>query len=175
MVKKINVSISDALAERSEKWKGKYSPSELYQKALEDFVSKKEQLEERLKGEPEMEAQTIERLKAQKKASETAYLEAGKQEGARWARNADYTDLKYAANVFDPRLDEPLEDNSWNVILRNQFLGEYFKELLGEHPEFVSYDHFDNCIMEEEGCEFLTGWLEAVEAFWEKVSAQLDN
>ena len=41
---RVTVSISDTLAERAEKWKDKFSPSDLYQKALEEFVSKREQL-----------------------------------------------------------------------------------------------------------------------------------
>ncbi len=88
MVKKVNVSISDRLYKRSEKWK--YSPSELYQKALEDFVSKKEQLDERIKGEPEAMEQIIERLKRQKKEADLGIYEDGQEHGIKWAKTADF-------------------------------------------------------------------------------------
>ena len=102
MVKKINVSISDALFERAERWRGRFSPSELYQRALEDLVSKKEQLDERVKGEPEAMEQIIERLKSQKKEMEDNIRVMGQKMGVKWAMTADYWELQYAAEGFNP-------------------------------------------------------------------------
>ena len=182
--KKVTISISDGLAERAEKWKDKYSPSELYQQALEDFVSKKEQLDERLKGEPEMEAQIIERLKAQRKAVEINHLENGRRAGLAWAQKADYPEFKYAATSFSPfsghgkgRDNMPVYDAYGGVtaqhIFGDKILGKLFDEIIEE--DCLADRGDKNVWLTREGQEFVNGWLEAVKAFWEKISLKLDN
>jgi len=99
--KRVTVSISDELAEQAAIWQDDYSPSELYQKALKEFVQKKEQLAEQVKGEPDME-QIIERLKKEKRVAEGNFHAVGKDMGLAWARNAEYSVLKYAAEAFKP-------------------------------------------------------------------------
>ena len=173
--KRINVSITDELATRAEKWKGKYSASELYQRALDEFVSRKEQLAERVKGESEDMEQVIERLKSQKKQAENDFFSEGQEEGADWAKTTDYLELKYAAERFDPfeMSYQKSSDIRSDWLFGNDVLGEYFSSINEERPDLFKEDQWDSISSEAE--KFLKGWLEAVRAFWAEVSPQLNS
>jgi len=172
--KRINISIPDGLADRAEQWKDKFSPSELYQEALEEFVSKKEQLAERLKGEPEKMEAIVDRLNRQKKAAEQDFFVEGQEEGANWAKTADYLELKYAAEGFNPfESAREIGGVYYDWVMKDDDLGEYFGSLKDECPKLWKTD--DEGRFSGEAEKFLEGWLEAVGAFWEEVSTKLDS
>lgn len=194
--KRVTISISDALDGRAEKWKDKYRPSELYQKALEDLVQKQEELAERAKGAPDME-QIIERLRIQKKEAEIDHFENGKAEGLAWAQKADYSELKYAAISFDPfgnrSLKEMIEGciSQWapptrdpeaahdvRHICADTILGEYFHKTLDKRNYLRQHDLLPKknyMYLTHEGKGFVEGWREAVRAFWAEVSPKLNG
>ena len=180
MVKKINVSISDALFERAEKWKDQYSPSELYQNALEAFVSKKEQLDDRMKGELETMEKTIKRLKKQKRAAEGDFQAVGQDWGTTWARRADYSDLKYAAEGFNPHEGSRIYSHK---LFSDRILGKHFRDMAKELREkrnldpFTDEDDYGDMVglVSVDGKNLIKSWLEAVRAFWEKVLPELND
>jgi len=171
---RVTVSISDTLAERAEKWKDKFSPSELYQKALEEFVSKKEQLAERLKRDSEMREQTIERLKAQKKQAESDFFEEGQTEGVEWAKTADYSELVYAAERFDPfEKAYQIGGVHYKWVLEDDTLNDTFEALFDERPNLFKAD--DDGLLGSEAEKFIEGWRDGVRAFWAEMRPHLND
>jgi len=172
--KKVTISISDALAERSEKWKDKFSPSDLYQRALLEFISKKEQLAERLKGDSEMREQMIERLKAQKKQAESNFFEEGQEEGTKWAQTADYSELVYAAERFDLfEKANQIGGVHYKWVLEDDTLNDTFEALFDERSNLFKAD--DDGLLGSEAEKFIEGWLDGVRAFWAEMRPHLNG
>lgn len=120
--------------------------------------------QEKTKGDSPMQ-EIIERLRTQKKASESEYKQAGRMDGAAWAKRADYTELKYAGEIYS--LADGLHTAS---VLGDEILGEYWSERFRSDPVLnANPDEFIN----DEAEAWLTGWFGATEEFWAEVSAKL--
>ncbi|MCL2028906.1 MAG: hypothetical protein FWG97_00570 [Deltaproteobacteria bacterium] len=172
-VKRVTVSIPPELAARAEKWSDNLSPSRIYQEALEVWVTKKEALAERVKGAGADMAAIVERLKAQKMQTVHDFYDEGQEEGAAWARTADYREFQYAAQDFYPfsrSKRKPGVDKT--VLEEDRLLRETFQALFDKRPDLWRVDHKGLLIYEAE--TFLKGWHEAVKAFWEAVAPQID-
>jgi len=92
--------------------------------------------------------QIIERLKSQKREAEGNFRAVGLDWGTEWAMGADYSELKYAVEEFDPYVkpilygrDEEEEykermrrsgasNISRNKIIGDKILGKYFEKSL---------------------------------------------
>jgi len=174
---RVTVSITDGLAKRAEKWKDRYSPSELYQKALEDFVSKKERLVERMKGEPEALERIVERLKMQKEATELDYFRNGESDGLAWAQKADYPEFKHAISISPYEL-EPHGEYNVEPLFSDRFLSSYFLDRIHENDSwdvYVAGVKRGKTMLSIQGKAYLDGWFEAVRAFWEEVAPKIGN
>lgn len=171
MVKKFNLSVPDELAERIEARRDYLgSLSAIFQDAVAKKLQQKEDFERRIKEETSME-EVIERLKAEKTKAETDYFSKGKQDGLKWAKSASYTDLQYAIR-FDPgELTAHGMMYPPDAILRDERLGDYFSEILETHPLMRPEDEDD--ILNDFAEEWLNGWIEAINAFWDEVSDKL--
>jgi hypothetical protein len=177
-VRKITISISEELAYQADRWKDDYNPSELYQEALRDFIHKKEELEERMRGASDLN-QIVERLKKQKRIAEANFFEHGKQKGLVWAQSADYTELHYAVTSLDSLVKRATgidgERFRAHHILANTILGKYFDKIFRDNnliwPAKTPFDVYFN----RDGKKFLEGWCEAVEDFWKEISPKLNH
>ena len=96
MTKRINVSVSDELFEKIEKWKDSFNYSKLFQNTVSVAIQDKEDFQNRLKEDPETLEQVIARLKKEKKKVEKSYFSEGKEKGLSWAMAASYSDLMHA-------------------------------------------------------------------------------
>lgn len=175
MVRRYSVSVPDAIAERADKWKDSFSPSEIFQRALEDYVLKKETFAKRLEGATEDMEEIIDRLKKQKQETENDYYAEGQQEGLDWAKQLDYSDLQYAAEVFNPFSQKgPLSHLPARVIYEDECLGETFQSIFEDHPGLEMQSDIGQ-VFTKSGEKFIAGWIGGVKAFWDNVSGQLDN
>ena len=173
MVKRVTVTISDELASRAALWSDDLSPSRLFQEALEEWVSRKEALAERVKGGGADMAAIIERLRQQKARAEHDYYDEGQEEGAAWARTADYLELRHAA-AFEPfsrSKHKPGLDRS--ILEGDRTLGETFRAIFEKRPDFWKADSRGLLVYDAE--TFIKGWLDAIKAFWAEVAPKIDN
>lgn len=168
MVKKFNLSVPDDLARRiQEKRHYLGSLSAIFQEAVSDKIQKREDFEQRLKGEEDMET-TIERLRKEKRKAETDYLQKGREDGLVWAKAASYTDLEYARK-FDPTDEDGCYDPT--VPLHDDVLGHYFIDMLEADPLANPEDDEDE--LNEFAQQWLNGWIEAVSGFWNEIVAKV--
>jgi hypothetical protein len=168
MVKKFNLSVPDDLAEKIEQRRDQLgSLSAIFQEAVAAMVKKKEEFEERLKGDDDME-QIIERLRREKLQAQTDYHETGREEGLRWAKAASYTDLEHARK-FDPRDEDGVYDPT--IPLHDDVLGHYFIDAMEADP--LTNPETDEDELNDFARQWLDGWLEAVQEFWSAVKDKL--
>ena len=173
MVKRINVTISDELAARVEPWVDSLSPSRLYQTALEDWVTKKEALAERVKGGGADMPAIVERLRQQKAKAERDFYDEGQEEGAAWARAADYQELIRAAAFVPFSRSKHKQGLDRSVLSDDRMLGETFRTIFDKSPDFWKADA--RGLLSYDAETFVKGWLDAVRAFWEEVAPKIDN
>ena len=167
MVKKITISVPDELHKKMEVWKKSINFSGVFQEAIADLIEKKENFQQRLKGDPKME-EIIERLKTEKAQSEKDYFELGKNEGLAWAKAAHYEEIKYVLFRHIPR--QMPDDN--NTI--GAGLCEYFVGIVEENEVFqFNMDAATPEWLNEFGSKFLDGWQEGVSEFWYEVEKHL--
>lgn len=168
MVKKFNLSVPEELAEKIEQRREQLgSLSSIFQEAVAERIRKKEEFEERLKGDDDME-QIIERLKREKIQARSNYHEKGREEGLRWAKAASYIDLEYARK-FDPTDAEGVYDPT--IPLHDNVLGHYFIEAL--EGDTLTNPEADEDQLNDFARQWLDGWLEAVREFWAVVQDRL--
>ena len=164
MVKKFSVGISDELAARLEPFKGRYSPTAVFQKAMEDQAEKLEALQKARKaieeGMPEgddMDA-IIKRLEQERTESEDRSFNSGEKEGLAFAKIANYETLKYAATVLAETCDLAERD-----LTRDSMLGDYFQNLIDD----------DDNLAGELSEKWLQGWAWSLRTFWDKLPSNL--
>jgi len=168
MVKKFNLSVPDDLAEKIDQRRENLgSLSAIFQNAVAEIITKKEEFEQRLEGDEEM-VEIIKRLRKEKTALQGNYREKGREEGLRWAKAASYMELEYARR-FDPTDKDGLYDPS--VPLHDDILGHYFIDAL--EADDLSNPESDEDELNEFAKQWLKGWLEAVADFWSHVEPQL--
>lgn len=99
------------------------------------------------------------RLKAGKERNEMRWLEAGKRDGAGWAKQADYADLKEWANTAGALLTR---DVIWNTFCFPDNLEDDLRDLhAGKRGP--AFDH----------ASYAEGWLTAVLEVWNAVEPHL--
>jgi hypothetical protein len=168
MVKKFNLSVPDELAEKIDQRRDYLgSLSAIFQKAVADKIRKKDEFDQRLEGDAEMD-QIIERLRKEKAELQGNYREKGREEGLRWAKASSYKELEYARR-FDPIDKDGLHDPS--IPLHDDILGHYFIDAL--FPDELTNPGFDEDDLNEFAKQWLDGWLEAVADFWVHVEPKL--
>ncbi|MEA1967811.1 MAG: hypothetical protein U9N77_06295 [Thermodesulfobacteriota bacterium] len=118
MTQRITLSIPDMLHEKMEKWRQSFNLSKMFQDALAEAITKKEEFQKRFFQESDI-SEIIERLRAEKIQSEGNYSENGRIEGLQWARSAHYDELIYAVGI-----------TCSDEILTDPRLGTYFTEIL---------------------------------------------
>ena len=153
MTKKFTLTVPDKLGARIEAWRSELNLSGLFQKAVEAEVERKERLKNQAR-EATM-TEVIERLKKEKAESEQRWIEQGRKDGVSFAKSARYEDLKYAAKQYQPGAGDPTRDD---------VLGDYFEEEIKECPDLEEETTWD---------QWVSGWLEGVEAFWGEVESKL--
>lgn len=163
MAAKFTASVPDALMERMEKWKGSFNWSRLFQDAVTEAITKKEEFQKRMEGEKGDMQAIIERLKKEKEQAEKEWYEQGKTDGLEWAKAASYDELLYAVAEF-PIRDSRI-DVDYDFLTGDDVLGDWFKESLDIYmeeqkrkPMFADYD---------------LGWREAVSDFWNEVKDKI--
>ncbi len=168
MVKKFNLSVPDDLAEKIEQRRDQLgSLSAIFQEAVAAIIGKKEEFEERLKGDDDME-QIIERLRREKLQAQTNYHEKGREDGLRWAKAASYTDLEHARK-FDPSDEDGVYDPT--IPLHDDVLGHYFIDAMEADP--LTNPEADEDELNDFARQWLDGWLEAVRELWAAVKDRL--
>ncbi len=168
MVKKFNLSVPDDLAERIEQ-RREYlgNLSAIFQKAIAEIITRKDEFEQRLEGDEEMD-KIIKRLRTEKAALQGNYRERGREEGLRWAKAASYKELEYARR-FDPTDADGLFDPT--IPLHDDILGHYFIDAL--EADDLTNPESDEDELNEFAKQWLKGWLKAVGDFWAHVESKL--
>lgn len=157
MAKKVTISIPDMLHEKLEKWRESFNLSKMFQDAVSEAIQKKEEFQKRIQEDLDL-GQTIERLRKEKMQSEGNYFESGKNDGIQWAKTSHYDDLQYALNWNDP-------ENA----TKDKILGDYFCHIHDSNRLFNSNIHSNP----EYFFNYLRGWKEGIELFWEEVREKL--
>ena len=157
MAKKVTISIPDMLHEQLEKWRESFNLSKMFQDAVSEAIQRKEDFQKRIREDLDL-GQIIERLRREKMQSEGNYLETGKNDGILWAKTAHYDHLMYALHWHD------LQNAG-----KNEILGQYFTEIFQLHH---SLERNTYC-QPEHLLNYLKGWKQGVEYFWEEIKEKL--
>ncbi|EKD38287.1 MAG: hypothetical protein ACD_75C00789G0002 [uncultured bacterium] len=157
MAKKVTISIPDMLHEKLETWRESFNLSKMFQDAVVEAIQRKEEFQKRIREDLDL-GQIIERLRSEKMQSETNSLEAGKNDGIRWAKTAHYDDLQYALHWSD--LENAAKDS---------VLGHYFTTNASLSRLLQSNTYCDP----KYALSYLNGWKQGVEQFWEEIREKL--
>ena len=162
MVKKITISVPDELHDKMQTYKNEFNFSKIFQETMADQIKRKEDFQRRLKEDVDMGA-TIERLKRQKAELEQDLYEVGKKEGLRFAQSAHYEDLVKA-------IDLEIIHGTTRDIFDTELFEDYFNEI----EEGLGFEtRLDIGGITDEFSQYVQGWLEGVQAFWNEVCDKL--
>jgi Arc/MetJ-type ribon-helix-helix transcriptional regulator len=161
MSKKITVSVPDELHQKMNEWRESFNFSKIFQKAVSNMIQRKEEFQKRLRSNLDMAA-IAERLRREKLASQTESSELGKKEGVKWARSAHYKELQYALGWLPDKNPQ-----------RNEVIGDYFTELFANSHQLQGSTLHENIESSEFIRNFLSGWKEGVDAFWNEIKDKL--
>ena len=161
MTHRISVTLPDDLSARLDAVKGAFNVSGVCQEALEREVSRRELVG----GEPGELADTIKRLRAEKRKYDNRYEDDGYQRGYTDAQTLSYDELvefvdAHGVGQSEPSLDEWSPDIVYNLGLWSERLKPGVKDREGEDPRF-SRD------------AFVCGWLKGVIALWDAVKDEI--
>ena len=114
----------------------------------------------------EMEA-VIERLREQKAKSVSTDRELGEAEGKRFAKKADYDDLKAAVDLVENLLSFYNEHNylSYSYLCEKEELEDYFNGLAEKGMRFDA-DDYEPYPLKENALQWIFGWCDGVRNFW---------
>lgn len=154
MSKRVTLSIPDTLYRKLEEWRDSFNLSRVFQDALAEMIRRKENLVEHLQADL---PQIIDRLKKEKKETESSWEHLGREKGMQWARGAHWLDLKKMLS----RDVESLIGNS------TDFPAPFRKVLDQEAADAASADR------EEFFRSFTGGWFKGVRDFWALVEDKL--
>ncbi|MDY0375268.1 MAG: hypothetical protein RBQ72_06000 [Desulfobacterium sp.] len=152
MARKITLSIPDLLHEKLEEWRQSFNLSKMFQDALAEAILKKEEFQRRFQEDTSM-AETIERLRREKKISEGNFLENGRVEGFQWAKSAHYDDLMYAL-TFD----------SVTALAADERLVQNFSQDMDMEKDQLTDRHTRL---------FIQGWQRGINEFWNAIKEKL--
>jgi Arc/MetJ-type ribon-helix-helix transcriptional regulator len=161
MSKKITVSVPDELHQKMTEWRESFNFSKIFQKAVSNMIQRKEEFQKRLRSNIDMAA-IAERLRREKLASQTESSELGKKEGVKWARSAHYKELQYALGWLPDKNPQ-----------RNEVIGDYFADLFAKRNELQGNSPQGDIESSEFVRNFLSGWKEGVDAFWNEIKDKL--
>ena len=124
---KFNVSIPDDLQKEIEPYLDRIRPSKVFQEALMAQISKFRERERALPKGETMDA-IIERLRREKRESESHDYEDGKTEGLRVIQGVSYDEVKSAVRIAEKQRDFYREYSYVNgdLIFKDEDWGAYF-------------------------------------------------
>lgn len=162
MAKKITISVPDELHEKMREWKSALNFSKVFQNAVASMISKKEILRHKLSEEIDLTS-VIDRLKREKMEFESNIVENGKKDGLEWSKTAHYKELQYALS-WEPN-GNPAKDEQ---------LGDYFSQALKKYTKrLAATGRQAQNRLNELSRNYLDGWKEGVELFWNEVKDKL--
>jgi len=166
MAKRTTISIPDELYEKMNKWRDHINFSKEFRNHVSNLIEARESFLLKTKGNKKM-ANTIARLKAEKVESLGDYRQIGRDYGYDWAEEADYVQLR-AILDWEPNTNDDLPQGEARDELR-----EYFHSIYQEDENLDRDDWWygrNNFLNEQ----FILGWKEGVDAFWDKVKDHLE-
>ncbi len=150
MACKLSITIPDELGTRLEAVKTHFNVSGVCAAALESEVRRQELS---MKEDKTM-ADTIERLRSEKREALQSLRDDAREVGYKGAKDMSYTELCEAKSV----------DDGEEVIHRTVSWDNWLKDQVENAAE--EWDMFDEDI-------YIEGWLEGVMKFWEEVQGQI--
>lgn len=162
MSKKITISVPDELHDKMKEWKASFNFSQVFQTTMIGLIKRKEAFQKRISDELDFSS-IVARLKEEKFEFENNFLEEGKKDGFEWCKTAHYGDLQYALAV----------DSDKNLF-NDEKLGDYFNTVLDRYKKMLvvsgkiaqhRYNEFNT--------NYVDGWKEGVEFFWNEVKDKL--
>lgn len=120
----------------------------------------------------------IERLRNEKELSKSSYRNRGAEAGKAWAEKASYRDLRHVASKASHF--EHMYSNYGQIPDDYIFDGSVFECVANEYfegdpvlCETCEADHMTGNVISIEAAEWIMGWLEAVQKFWNEVESKL--
>jgi len=162
MAKKMNLTVPDDLWKKIQKWKHTFNLSEIFQKAVAREIKFKEEFQQRLGEDVEME-QIIKRLREEKEEVEANCYRAGRERGLLWVKAASYADLHFTIQLIDKDIDFGTDPG-----LRARHLDKEMAEL-----PYLNYEAWHARVYDKMNHEFLRGWTDSVWEFWKEVRDKL--
>ena len=107
--------------------------------------------------------QIIERLKEQKLETSKRYHDQGKDDGLRWAQDAEYEDLLYAQELGAIHINPGYDPT------RDEVLGDYFADVIQDLADSMP----GNRIPDGRFMAWQHGWIEGVREFWDQVKDKI--
>jgi hypothetical protein len=121
--------------------------------------------------------EVIRSLKKEKEAIEEWVYEEGKEVGYQWAMEAEYEDLLYAAEGYEP-MNCPNACWASYDNTHDELLGDYFSEIMESDDRFwVVYDkpqgYFVGPYLNDTFAKWEEGWVDGVREFWGEIKDEL--
>jgi len=146
-----------------DEWKGEIKFSKEFQKHIWKVIQRKEKLKESLGGDQQLQS-IIERLQEEKMETIGDYKEIGCKDGVQWAEEAHYEQIQ-AVLSWNP--DEGFPQNDCLDELKEYFTNAIMED---EHMDWQDWQHDRPNKYND---QWLNGWKEGVETFWNKVKDKL--
>jgi predicted CopG family antitoxin len=174
MSKKITVSVPDDLYRKMKRWKGRFSYSKIFQKAMSELIEKQEKFEKIRKEDTSMD-ELISRLKKEKQEEKqeklTPWYDLGKMEGKSFINTASIDEIKIVVDAHpygsEIPIGELIEHNEFNDLYFNQRIGELLTETAYGYEVDIPDDD------SEEYESFQRGWMDGVIEIWEQIKYRL--
>lgn len=176
MVKKFSVGISDELVARLEPFKGKYSPTAVFQKAMEKQAANLEKWSTLMPKGEEMDA-IVEKLRKQKEEAEAQDYELGRDEGLKIAKSVDYEDLKAALKLIE-EVEKIYKEYNYiqsDILFNDDAWGDYFSDSDNCHYELEALADSSVGSLTHASGKWFEGWRDGVTAFWDSLPEDLKS
>jgi len=170
MVKRTTISIPDALHRKMEIYKGDFNFSKEFQNHISELIERKEEYEQRLKGDEAEITEIIERLKAEKNGSIRDWIDRGQDDGLAWAKIAHYEELQYVLNN-----DFAIEPDSFPSPAENGFtFWDTVMKRFGA-DDLIRRNQDNDCDdwLTTAGSAYIKGFTKAVNDFWNQIKDRI--
>jgi len=159
VVRRINITIPDALAERLDKVKAEMNVSQICATALEKAVYMREAIQH-ASGARQA---TIERLRGQRKESEDATTAAARKAATKWVHGKDvnFATIQLLIEELRLRSNSRVVTSSWREVLN-----EHAGDLLADYEEDIRDNEYDSNV-------FWHAFAAAVEKIWKQIEAEV--
>ena len=171
---RVNVSVPEELKRRmddvgqTENVNWSAVASEAFESKIGEIASRKEK---------KALQDVIDRLRASKRATESAWARQGREDGDIWARNsAEAHELQALSNLVEHVGDDIREGEAFHIARRiaatvaGRPVGDLDRSDVTEFWERVSGDNYQDAIR---SVEYLASFLEGVVELWNEVADQL--